>query len=214
MGDGALVEFASVVDAVQCAAAIQHRMAERDQGTAQARQIRFRIGVSLGNVILDGSDIYGDEVNIARRLEAMAEPGGICISGTAFDHAVHKVDVGFACLGERRLKNIADPIRVYRILLTPGESGKVVAAPRRLGPRIAILAGIAALMIWKPRESTCAVGLGLLFVRLACRDGVFTEIDGGCQHESPGVFRLLMLSTDIRCSCRSVVTAARMNNTS
>ena len=99
MGDGALVEFASVVDAVQCAAVIQRRMAERNEGTPDARQIRFRIGVNLGDVIVEGDDIYGDGVNIAARLEAMAEPGGICISGTAFDHAVHKVDVG---LGEQR----------------------------------------------------------------------------------------------------------------
>ncbi len=147
MGDGALVEFASVVDAVQCAAAIQRRMADRDQGTAEARQIRFRIGVNLGDVIVEGDDIYGDGVNIAARLEAMAEPGGICISGTAFDHAVHKVDVGFAGLGEQRLKNIADPVRVYRVLLDPGESGKIVAAPRRPGSRVMILAGIAALLI-------------------------------------------------------------------
>lgn len=146
MGDGALVEFASVVDAVQCAAAIQRKMAERDQGTAEAR-IRFRIGVNLGDVIVDGSDIYGDGVNIAARLEAMAEPGGICISGTAFDHAVHKVDVGFAGLGEQRLKNIADPVRAYRVLLDPGESGKIVAAPRRPGPRVMVFAGVATLVI-------------------------------------------------------------------
>ena len=100
MGDGALVEFASVVDAVQCAAVIQRRMVDRNKGAAEARQIRFRIGVNLGDVIVEGDDIYGDGVNIAARLEAMAEPGGICISGTAFDHAVHKVDVGFAGLGE------------------------------------------------------------------------------------------------------------------
>ena len=147
MGDGALVEFASVVDAVQCAAAIQRRMADRDQGTAEARQIRFRIGVNLGDVIVEGDDIYGDGVNIAARLEAMAEPGGICISGTAFDHAVHKVDVGFAGLGEQRLKNIADPVRAYRVLLDPGQSGKIVAAPRRPGSRVMILAGIAAALL-------------------------------------------------------------------
>lgn len=146
MGDGALVEFASVVDAVQCAAAIQRRMTDRDQGTAEARQFRFRIGVNLGDVIVDGNDIYGDGVNIAARLEAMAEPGGICISGTAFDHAVHKVDVGFAGLGEQRLKNIADPVRVYRVLLNPGQSGKIVAVPHRLGSRVMILAGIAVTL--------------------------------------------------------------------
>ena len=145
MGDGALVEFASVVDAVQCAAVIQRRMADRDKGTTEAQQIRFRIGVNLGDVIVEGNDIYGDGVNIAARLEAMAEPGGICISGTAFDHAVHKVDVGFAGLGEQRLKNIADPVRAYRVLLDPAESGKIVAAPRRPGSRVMILAGAAAL---------------------------------------------------------------------
>ena len=145
MGDGALVEFASVVDAVQCAAAIQRRMADRDQG--EARQIRFRIGINLGDVIVDENDIYGDGVNIAARLEAMAEPGGICISGSAFDQAVHKVDVGFAGLGEQSLKNIADPVRVYRVLLDPAASGKIVAAPHRIGSRGMTLAGIAVLFI-------------------------------------------------------------------
>ncbi|BCG97622.1 adenylate/guanylate cyclase domain-containing protein [Mesorhizobium sp. 131-2-1] len=147
MGDGALVEFASVVDAVQCAAVIQRRMADRNKGTADARQIRFRIGVNLGDVIVDENDIYGDGVNIAARLESMAEPGGVCISGTAFDHALHKVDVGFASLGEQRLKNIADPVRAYRLLLDPAASGKVTAAPHRPGPRAVILAGAAALAI-------------------------------------------------------------------
>ncbi|MER8830073.1 tetratricopeptide repeat protein [Mesorhizobium sp. M0938] len=147
MGDGALVEFASVVDAVQCAAEIQRRMADRNKGTAEARQIRFRIGVNLGDIIVEGDDIYGDGVNIAARLQAIAEPGGICISGTAFDHAAHKVDVGFAGLGEQRLKNIADPIRVYRVLLDPGQSGKIVAAPHRPGSWIMILAGIATVLL-------------------------------------------------------------------
>ncbi|MER8811156.1 adenylate/guanylate cyclase domain-containing protein [Mesorhizobium australicum] len=147
MGDGALVEFASVVDAVQCAAAIQRRMAARDQGPYGPRHIRFRIGVNLGDVIVEENDLYGDGVNIAARLEAMAEPGGVCISGTAFDHAVHKVDVGFASLGEQRLKNIADPIRAYRLLLDPAAAGKVVAAPHWPRSRILILASVAALVV-------------------------------------------------------------------
>lgn len=147
MGDGALVEFASVVDAVQCAAAIQRSMADANNSPTEARPLRFRIGVNLGDVIVDGNDIYGDGVNIAARLEAMAEPGGICISGTAFDHAVHKVDVGFAGLGELRLKNIADPVRVYRVLLNPAQSGKIVAAPRQPRSRVMVLAGVAALLI-------------------------------------------------------------------
>src|SRR5258706_5013247 len=147
MGDGALVEFASVVDAVQCAAAIQRRMAGYDQGVSEVQQIQFRIGVNLGDVIIDGNDIYGDGVNIAARLEGLAEPGGICISGTAFDHATHKVDVGFAALGEQRLKNIADPVRVYRVLLDPTEAAKIIAASRRPGAPIVILVGTGALLI-------------------------------------------------------------------
>jgi class 3 adenylate cyclase len=125
MGDGALVEFASVVDAVKCAAAIQRRMAGHDQGAPEEQRIQFRLGVNLGDVIVDGSDIYGDGVNVAARLESLAQPGGICVSGTAFDHVVNKADVGFVSLGEQRLKNIADPVRVYRVLLNPGKPGKM-----------------------------------------------------------------------------------------
>jgi adenylate cyclase len=147
MGDGTLIEFASVVDAVECAASIQRAMATHDAETAESRRIRFRIGVNLGDVIVDGDDIYGDGVNIAARLEATAEPGGICISGTAFDQAVHKVDVGFASLGELRLKNIADPVRAYRVLLEAGESGKIVSAPHRLGSRVYVSAALATVVI-------------------------------------------------------------------
>jgi adenylate cyclase len=149
MGDGALVEFASVVDAVQCAAAIQRRMAEHDPAIPEARKIRFRIGVNLGDVIVEDDDLYGDGVNVAARLEGIAEPGGICISGTAFDHVFHKADVGFTCLGEQRLKNIADPVRVYRILLEPSKAGEVTGIPRRPGVRAVILPaiGIVALLL-------------------------------------------------------------------
>ena len=147
MGDGALVEFGSVVDAVQCAAAIQRRMAGHDQGAPEAQRIRFRLGVNLGDVIVDGNDIYGDGVNVAARLEGLADPGGICISGTAFDHAVNKADVGFASLGEQRLKNIAEPVRVYRVLLNPGDAGKKVGRPYWPSRRVKILAGAGALLI-------------------------------------------------------------------
>ena len=147
MGDGALVEFASVVDAVQCAAKIQRRMAGHDQGAPEAQRIRFRLGVNLGDIIVDGNDIYGDGVNVAARLEGLAEPGGICISGTAFDHAVNKADVGFASLGEQRLKNIADPVRVYRVLLNPDDAGKKVGRSYWPGTRTLVLAGIGALLI-------------------------------------------------------------------
>ena len=108
MGDGALVEFASVVDAVQCAVAIQRGMAERDAELPKPQRIRFRIGVNLGDVIVEGDDIYGDGVNIAARLEALAEPGGIVISGTAFDHAGSKAGRRLSrTSGEQPVKNIA-----------------------------------------------------------------------------------------------------------
>ena len=150
MGDGALVEFASVVDAVQCAAAIQRRMAGHDQGAPEAQRIQFRLGVNLGDIIVDGNDIYGDGVNVAARLEGLAAPGGVCISGTAFDHVVNKADVGFASLGEQRLKNIADPVRVYRVLLDPGRPGKKAGRSYWPGARTMYLAmivtGIGALL--------------------------------------------------------------------
>ncbi len=147
MGDGALVEFASVVDAVQCAATIQRKMISHDQGVPEARQIRFRLGINLGDIIVDGDDIYGDGVNVATRLEGLAEPGGICISGTAFDQTRHKANVGFAALGEQRLKNIPDPVRVYRVLLDPTKAGKVVAAPTRPSGRNMIVGGVILLLI-------------------------------------------------------------------
>ncbi|MBB4576393.1 TolB-like protein/Flp pilus assembly protein TadD [Rhizobium lentis] len=140
MGDGALVEFASVVDAVQCAAVIQRGMSGRDPGLPAEQRIRFRIGINLGDIIVEGDDIYGDGVNIAARLQGIAEPGGIFISGTAFDHVAHKVDVGFSALGEHRLKNIADPVRVYCVLLDPAHTGKVVFSPRARPRDMALLA--------------------------------------------------------------------------
>jgi adenylate cyclase len=117
MGDGALVEFASVVDAVTCAVEIQRLVAEQGAGKSQDSQIVFRIGINLGDVIIDGDDVYGDGVNIAARLEGLSEPGGIVISGTAYDHARNKLDVAFKSLGDQHLKNIAEPVRVYRVLL-------------------------------------------------------------------------------------------------
>ncbi|NKM06524.1 tetratricopeptide repeat protein [Rhizobium leguminosarum bv. viciae] len=146
MGDGILVEFHSVVDALRCAVKIQQQKAERNAALRPEQRMLFRIGVNLGDVIVEGEDIHGDGVNIAARLESLAQPGGICISGTAFDHTVHKAEVGFSSLGEQQLKNIADPVRVYRVLLDPSEAGKVVAS-RRPRRRAIILAILAALLI-------------------------------------------------------------------
>jgi adenylate cyclase len=147
MGDGALVEFASVVDAVQCAVAIQRSMAERKPDTSQDRRIDFRIGVNLGDVIVEGDDIYGDGVNVAARLEGLAEPGGICVSRTVFDHVRNKVDLGFEHRGEYQVKNIAEPVVVYRVLADPESAGTVVEAPRVGLARWKLPAATAALAV-------------------------------------------------------------------
>src|SRR6516165_10378775 len=112
-GDGILIEFHSVVDAVECALAIQAVMAERNEGVPPDRRMLFRIGVNLGDVLVEGDDILGDGVNVAARLEGTAEPGGICISSSAYDQVRGKLAVEFADLGEQSLKNIPRPIRAY-----------------------------------------------------------------------------------------------------
>jgi adenylate cyclase len=115
MGDGALVEFASVVDALACAVEIQAGMAARNRETADGTPITFRIGINLGDVIVEGDDLYGDGVNVAARLEALAEPGGICISAKVHDEVGNKLDLAYRDLGEQQLKNVARPIRAYMV---------------------------------------------------------------------------------------------------
>src|SRR5438477_7049353 len=114
-GDGVLAEFASVVDAVRCAGEIQHAMVDRDLDLAEEHRLRFRIGVNLGDVIADGGDIYGDGVNIAVRLEGLAAPGSICVSGTVRDHIGDRLPYVFEDMGEQIVKNIARPVRVYAL---------------------------------------------------------------------------------------------------
>ena len=123
MGDGLLIEFLSVVDAVRAAVEFQRTIAERYSGGAEDQRIEFRIGINLGDIVVDGEDILGDGVNIAARLESMAVPGGICISDRVLADVQGKVDVGFEDLGEQSLKNISEPVRIYRILLDPGAAG-------------------------------------------------------------------------------------------
>jgi adenylate cyclase len=116
-GDGMLVEFPSVVNAVACAAEMQRGMRDRNAGVPQDRRIEFRIGVNVGDVIVQGEDIFGDGVNVASRLESIAAPGGITISGPVRDHVGNRLDLGFEDMGEQTLKNIEKPVRVYRVFL-------------------------------------------------------------------------------------------------
>jgi adenylate cyclase len=145
-GDGVLAEFASVVDAVRCAGEIQRAMADRDVDLAEERRLRFRIGVNLGDVIVDGDDIYGDGVNIAVRLEGLAAPGGICVSGTVRDHIGDRLPYAFADMGEQTVKNIARPVRAYAwrpegIAGSPTTSGPSATSgsPPAAAPRLSIV---------------------------------------------------------------------------
>src|SRR5262244_1375468 len=114
-GDGFLVEFASVVDALRCAVEAQQAMAGRNAGIAEAERIELRIGIHQGDIVVEDGDIFGDGVNVAARLEALADPSGICVSARVQEDAAGRLDVGFTDLGEQSLKNIARPIRVYRV---------------------------------------------------------------------------------------------------
>ena len=116
-GDGLLLEFASVVDAVRCAVDVQREMAERNADVPPDHRIELRMGINVGDIIRDGRDIYGDGVNVAARLEALAEPGGICVSRVVRDQVRDKLAFSFEDMGEQQVKNIARPIRVHRILL-------------------------------------------------------------------------------------------------
>jgi len=127
MGDGLLLEFASVVDAVSCAIAWQSGVAEREASSPEDKRLRFRIGINLGDVIVENGDIHGDGVNIAARLETIAAPGEIRLSGDAYRQARGKADAGFEDLGDQDLKNVAEPVRVYRVV---GQAADKTAAAR------------------------------------------------------------------------------------
>ena len=157
-GDNVLAEFGSVVDAVKCGVEIQKELKARNAELPENRKMEFRIGVNLGDVIEDGEQILGDGVNIAARLESLAEAGGICISGTAYDHVENKLSLGYEYLGEQTVKNIAKPVRVYRVLMEPKAAGKVVGEKRAktrqwqmatMGLVIGVIVVVAVIVIWK-----------------------------------------------------------------
>src|SRR5947208_1867971 len=141
-GDGMLVEFGSVVDAVRCAVAVQQAMAERNAVDPPDRRIELRIGINLGDVIFDGDDLFGDGVNIAARLEGLAEPGAICISEDAFRQVRGKIEAEFTDIGEQTLKNIARPVRLYSAGLASAPeppAAPATALPLLDKPSIAVL---------------------------------------------------------------------------
>lgn len=152
MGDGILAEFKSVVDALACAVDIQRALQGINEDVIEEQRITLRIGINLGDVIVQDDDIYGDGVNVAARLETLAEPGGICLSGTAFDHVRNKLDIDIEALGERSVKNIAQPVRVYRVLFSDS------VAPQKKDPHP------PRLRLWLTVAVAVAiVSLGLVF---------------------------------------------------
>jgi TolB-like protein/class 3 adenylate cyclase len=147
MGDGLLAEFGSVVDAVECAVTLQREMAKRDGGTQAHERIAVRIGVNLGDVIVEGEDRYGEGVNIASRLEQLAEPGGICVSQTVIDHLGNKLPIGIEAMGEHRLKNIVKPVRAYRVKFDGAAAPRVASARSPHRVRLAATAIVAFVIL-------------------------------------------------------------------
>ncbi len=160
-GDSVLAVFDSVVEAVVCAAAVQQALNARNQALPQTRQMQFRIGVNLGDVIeqVDGS-IYGDRVNLAARLKALADAGGVCISGTAYDQIKNKIELQFDSLGEKSVKNIAEPVRVYRLRPDTRDTQRLARLALLAGPRAlrtilvvaAALMAVATVGVWRYRD--------------------------------------------------------------
>jgi TolB-like protein/class 3 adenylate cyclase/Flp pilus assembly protein TadD len=168
MGDGLLVEFHSVVDALRCAIDAQEEKAKRNAAAPTGQRFDFRIGVNLGDIIVEGDDIHGDGVNIANRVQALAEPGGVAISGTAYDQVKAKLPVGYASLGEQKVKSIAEPLRVYRVLMDSASAGKTVVVRRipgwrRLAAAALVVVGLAAAAAWwRPWQETTRPSLVVL----------------------------------------------------
>src|SRR5712692_7331071 len=143
-GDSVLAEFASVVNAVQCAVDIQSTLKAENANIPPERRMEFRIGVNLGDVMVDGEQIYGDGVNVAARLESLAAPGGICISGTVHEQVRDKLALGYEDAGEQEVKNIARPVRVWRVLAEPGTGASPGTRTQRV-PRKYVRRGVFSL---------------------------------------------------------------------
>jgi adenylate cyclase len=158
-GDNLLAEFASVVDAVQCAVAVQKEIQARNLELPETRRMQFRIGINLGDVIEEEERLYGDGVNIAARMESLAEPGGICISKTAFEHIETKLPFGYEYLGEQAVKNIAKPVGAYKVLMEPRVTAKSMATvkpkegarwrPMIIALVVILLMAVSAAVFWR-----------------------------------------------------------------
>ncbi len=166
MGDGLLVEFASVVDAVRCATEIQRGAAARNAGVPEDEQIVLRVGINLGDVIVEGDDIYGDGVNVAARMQEIAAPGGVLVSGIVYDSVRDKLAPAFEDIGPQRVKNIAEPVRAYRVVLDPEASGTrealqsaIAARVHKAGRVLTILSSSQRRGAWRVPEKLSVVAV-------------------------------------------------------
>jgi adenylate cyclase len=161
-GDALLAEFESVVDAVKSAVEIQRELAKRNTDLPTDRRMEYRIGINLGDVMVDGESIYGDGVNIAARLESLADAGGICISGTVYDHVKNKLRLGYEYRGEQTVKNISEPVRVYKVLLEPEAAGKVIGEkkPKPISWQRPVIALVIVLIV-----IAAAIGIWKFYIR-------------------------------------------------
>ena len=146
-GDGLLAEFGSAVNAVECAVAVQQALAEQNAGLPEEREMQLRIGVNLGDVLAEDGRVYGDGVNVAARVQSLAEPGGICISGMVYSQIQHVLDLGYDFLGKQKVKNVAQPIPVYRIAVGPKLTRHRRWWLRFRDKRLALAGSLAALLL-------------------------------------------------------------------
>jgi len=183
MGDGLLVEFASVVEALACAVAWQDGVAAREAAADEDTRLTFRIGINLGDVIVEGDDIHGDGVNIAARLEGLAEPGGICLSGDAYRQAKGKLEAAFEDMGEQDLKNVAEPVRVYRV--AAGRSVAAAPSPKTEAPALPHKPSVAVLPFEElggdPGQTGFSEGLAADIITELSRFGTISVVG---RHES------------------------------
>ena len=170
MGDGLLAEFSSVVDAVECAVALQRGLAERNAAVPEDQRFQVRIGINLGEVIVEGDDRYGEGVNIAARLEQIAEPGGIYVSGKVAKEVEKKLAFGFEAMGEQRVKNIVEPVPVYRVNLH-GQPRRRLLKARSLAQQMADAGGVGCCCGGGHRCRSWHPGLVEIIGR-GCRSGV------------------------------------------
>ena len=175
-GDSVAAEFGSVVEAVQCAAEVQRELRTRNDDRPHDRRLEFRIGINLGDVMVEDDDLYGEGVNIAARLQALAEPGGVCISGTVYDQVHNKLTLGYDFMGEQTVKNIAEPVPTYRIDLSPTTAKtKHATGPRPRSP-VADPDSDDRKRRFRQRAARSAFVLAVLFViNAATTDGEWTE---------------------------------------